>query len=155
MRKITILLLAGFLAAFFAPPAKAVKFAVMGDTKNFAAGNQAGAFQQAVARIQKKKVKAVFVVGDLINDCTDDATCQTYWNDWKSAASPILKKTYPAMGNHDRVSANADSDWQNAFALPANGPADFQETAYSVNKGNSHFVILNSSKPQYNLINSA
>lgn len=154
MKKITILLLAGFLAVFLAPRAEAVKFAVMGDTKDFVVGNKAGAFQQAVSKIKKKKPAAVFVVGDLISDCMDDATCRDYWNNWKSVASPLLKKTYPAMGNHDRVSANADTDWQNNLNLPTNGPADFQETVYSLNKGDSHFVVLNSSKPQYNLINS-
>ncbi len=153
MKKITAFLLAGFLAVFLAPRAGAVKFAVTGDTKDFLAGS--GSFRNAVAKIKKKKVSAVFVMGDLINDCTDDATCQNYWNSWKSAATPIIKKSYPVMGNHDRVSPNADADWQNNFNLPSNGPADFRETAYSVNKGDSHFVVLNSSKPQYNLINSA
>lgn len=152
MKKIILLIFIAFL--FYPLQSQAVTFAVIGDTKNFVAGNEAGVFQQAVAKIKKKKVSAVFVVGDLINDCADDATCQSYWDNWKSVASPLLKKTYPAMGNHDRVSANADSDWQGTFNLPTNGPADFQETVYSVNKGNSHFVILNSSKPQYNLINS-
>jgi len=157
MKKITMLLLAGFLAVFFAPRAEAVKFAVMGDTKDFVAGNEAGAFQQAVAKIKKKKPAAVFVVGDLINDCTDDAACQTYWNNWKSAAGPLLKKTYPVMGNHDRVNVSgeaADLLWQEVFNLPTNGPAGFSELTYSFNKGNSHFVVLNSSKPQYNLINA-
>src|SRR4030042_585744 len=127
----------------------ATTFAVMGDTKDFLAGS--GAMASAVAKVKKKKPSAVFVVGDLINDCTDDATCQNYWTSWKSVAAPILKKTYPVMGNHDRVSANADTDWQNNFDLPKNGPDAFQETVYSVNKGNSHFVVLNSSNP-YNLI---
>lgn len=151
-KNITFLCLALILATLFAPrPSRAVTFAVMGDTKDFLAGS--GAMASAIKKIKKKKPQAVIVVGDLINDCSDDTTCQSYWNSWKSVAAPILKKTYPAMGNHDRVSANADADWQNTFALPQNGPANFQETVYSFNKGNSHFIVLNSSNP-YNLINS-
>lgn len=149
MKKIILLIL---LSVLFSPlRSHAATFAVMGDTKDFL--SDSGTFASAVAKIKKKKPSAVFVVGDLINDCADDSTCQNYWDSWKSVAAPILKKTYPVMGNHDRVSANADADWQNNFNLPANGPADFQETAYSLNKGDSHFVILNSSNP-YNLINS-
>lgn len=128
--------------------ARAVKFAVMGDTKDFLAGS--GAMANAVAKIEKKKVRAVMVVGDLINDCFDDLTCRNFWANWKSTAAPILQKTYPVMGNHDRINSSAsaaDALWQEVFDLPANGPEGFGELAYSFNKGNSHFVVLNSSKP--------
>ncbi|MDI6778292.1 MAG: metallophosphoesterase [Patescibacteria group bacterium] len=153
MKKIVLLF---FLFALFSPlRSQAVTFAVMGDTKDFLAGS--GAFQSVVAKIKKKKPSAVLVVGDLINDCADDSACRSYWNSWKSTAAPILGKTYPVMGNHDRVNSSteaADALWQEIFSLPANGPEGFSELVYSFSKGNSHFVVLNSSKPSNNLINS-
>lgn len=157
MKKNTILFCSALIIfAFFAPqPSRAVTFAVMGDTKDFLTGS--GIMASAVAKVKKKKPSAVIVVGDLINDCTDNSTCQNYWNSWKSTATPILKKTYPAMGNHDRVNSSpeaADALWQEVFSLPNNGPEGFGELTYSFNKGNSHFVVLNSSKPNNNLINS-
>lgn len=145
-----------FLSFFLPFHTSAVTFAVMGDTKDFLAGS--GAFQSAVAKIKKKKPSAVLVMGDLINDCTDDSTCRSYWSRWKSVAAPILKKTYPVMGNHDRVNISgeaADALWQEVFDLPTSGPDGFSELVYSFNKGNSHFVVLNSSKPSNNLVNSS
>jgi len=158
MKKIIFTFCAAFVSIvlFLPHPSQAVTFALMGDTKDFLAGS--GAMESAVKKIKKKKPRAVIVLGDLINDCADDSTCRNYWNSWKSAAAPVLKKTYPVMGNHDRVNVSgeaADSLWQEVFNLPANGPQGFSELAYSFNKGNSHFIVLNSSKPINNLINSA
>jgi len=147
-------LAAAFSFAFFSECAFAVTFAVMGDTKDFVAGNAAGGTQLAAKLIKKKKVRATIVVGDLINDCLDEATCATYFANWKSAVASILKKTYPAMGNHDRVCSNADALWQSTFSLPKNGPVGYSELAYAFNKGDSHFVVLNSSKPENNVVNA-
>jgi len=154
MKKIIFFLLISSL--FFPRQSHAVTFAVMGDTQSFQSGS--GSFASAVANIKKKKPQVVVVVGDLISDCADDNACRNYWSSWKSIAAPILEKTYPAMGNHDRVNASveaADALWQEVFSLPTNGPSGFSELAYSFNKGNSHFVILNSSKPNNYKVDSA
>jgi len=148
IKKRIIALLAVFLFIFFlSGNALAVTFAVMGDGQYFEAGNSNGALQTAAAQIKKKKVRSVVAMGDLKGNCYDDATCLSYFNAWKSAVSPIYKKTYPVMGNHDRLYSGADALWQSVFKLPANGPENFSELAYAFNKGNSHFVVLNSSKP--------
>lgn len=139
---------------FFAESALAVTFSVMGDTKDFVMGNASGATQLAAKYIKKKKASVNIVVGDLINDCTDDANCMKSFDDWKGVVNPIYGKTYPAMGNHDRAYAGADAVWQSVFNLPANGPEGYSELVYSFNKGNSHFVILDSSKPDFNIIDS-
>lgn len=121
----------------------AVNFAVLGDTQNFMRGNDN--YQESVDSVSKiENISAVFVMGDLINNCHNDATCQKYWDKWKTIANPILNKTYPVMGNHDRVNANADAQWQSNFDLPTNGPTGYAETVYSLDKENAHFVILNS-----------
>lgn len=154
MKKILSLVI--LIGIFFPVQSSAVTFAVMGDTKDFLVGS--GTFQSAVAKIKKKKPSVVLVMGDLISDCVDDSTCRNYFASWKSVAAPILKKTYPVMGNHDRVNVSgeaADALWQEVFNLPASGPDGYSELVYSFNKGNSHFIILNSSKPSNNLINSA
>ncbi|MDD5489257.1 MAG: metallophosphoesterase [Candidatus Moranbacteria bacterium] len=125
----------------------ATTFAVMGDTQRFEAGIANGSLQTAVKQIKKKKVQAVVAMGDLKGDCYDDDSCLSNFNSWKSAMSPIYKKTYAVMGNHDRLYSGADALWQSVFNLPTNGPENYSELAYAFNKGDSHFVVLNSSKP--------
>jgi len=67
---------------------------------------------------------------------------------------PVLGKTYAAQGTHDRAkNDSADSIWQSAFSFPANGPAGFLEMAYSFDFKNSHFVFLNSDKPDEHQVN--
>jgi hypothetical protein len=68
--------------------------------------------------------------------------------------APILSKTYEVQGNHDRTGGNAaDAVWQKEFNLPTNGPAGFSELTYSFDVGNSHFVVLDSEKPEEHLVN--
>ncbi|HBU24802.1 MAG: hypothetical protein A2374_01605 [Candidatus Moranbacteria bacterium RIFOXYB1_FULL_44_23] len=153
-KKLLILLVAAFSFVLFSNKSFAVTFAVMGDTQSFEAGNANGALQKAAKKIKRKKIRAAIVMGDLKSDCYNDTTCLSYFNNWKSAISPIYRKTYPVMGNHDRTYSGADAIWQSVFKLPTNGPENYSELSYAFNKGNSHFVVLNSSKPDSYIIDS-
>jgi len=154
-KSIVSLLLSVFLVLTLVPDVQAVKFAVMGDTKNFLDGENTEILRSVVQRIKrKKKIRAVMVMGDLIPDCFSNSIplCEHYFRSWRHYMKPLIKKTYPIMGNHDRSSAGTETVWQSQFNLPTNGPLGFKESVYAFNKGNSHFIVLNSSMPQANIV---
>jgi hypothetical protein len=131
-----------------------VTFAVIGDTKTFSAGNSNGNLQKAVRSLSQQKFDLAFVMGDLLSSCDGASSCEKNYADWKNVMSPILPKTYEVQGNHDRTDGDkADAVWQKVFSLPINGPAGFSELTYSFDAGNSHFVVLDSEKPQEQIIN--
>jgi len=127
-------------------------FAVLGDTQKFKAGAAKGGLQRAVSRISKKKVDFVLAMGDLASSCKGDDKCSKSWKKWKKIVYADLPKAYLVMGNHDRTTHQADDLWQDTFDLPTNGPDGFEELVYSFDNGNSHFVILNSEKPDWHSI---
>ncbi len=131
-----------------------ITFAVIGDTQRFEAGNNTGGFQKAVAQIKKLDVSLVFENGDLLSSCDGKSGCEGKLNIWKNILGPLFSKTYVTMGNHDRTEGEkSDSLWQKFFNLPANGPAGYSELTYSFNNGNSHFIVLNSEKPEEHVVN--
>jgi UDP-2,3-diacylglucosamine pyrophosphatase LpxH len=133
---------------------KPFSFAVIGDTKAFSASNLNGNLQKAVQSITKQNVDLTFVMGDLVSSCDGKSSCEGKYNDWKKVMSSLLPKTYEIVGNHDRTGGSAaDAMWQKEFNLPTNGPAGFSELTYSFDSGNSHFVVLDSEKPEEHLIN--
>ncbi len=130
-----------------------LSFAVIGDTKTFST-NPNGNLQKAVRSLAKQSFDFAFVMGDLVSSCDGGSSCEKKYESWKNIMAPILSKTYEVVGNHDRTGGNgADAVWQKEFNLPANGPVGFSELTYSFDSGNSHFVVLNSEKPQEHLIN--
>lgn len=131
-------------------------FAILGDTQSFSAGNPKGNLQKAVAFIAKRGVSFSFVVGDLISDCDGGNKCEAKYNDWKRVMGPLVNKTYEVMGNHDKSEGNkADTIWQKTFGnLPSNGPSGFSKSVYSFDFENTHFVVLNSEKPEENIIDN-
>ncbi len=129
-------------------------FAVIGDTKSFDNDPQNG-LKQAVSLINGKNPDLTFVVGDLIQKCSDLNQCENLYNQWKQVMEPILPKTYEIVGNHDRTGGKvADQAWQAIFDLPTNGPAGFSKMVYSFDHANAHFVVLDTEKPREHDISS-
>jgi 3',5'-cyclic-AMP phosphodiesterase len=127
-------------------------FGIIGDTQYFKAGNSSGGFQKAVKLLTSKNIDLAMAIGDIISSC--DADCGSKLAAWKNVMGGLYPKTYPMMGNHDRTGREkSDAAWQNFFNLPTNGPAGFSELAYSFDFKNSHFVVLDSDKPNENIVN--
>lgn len=132
---------------------KKFSFAVIGDTQGFSASSSSDSFRSAVKNIVNQNVTVVISVGDLVSSCDGDSKCTKKYDDWKSVAQPILNKTFEVQGNHDRTGRDkADKAWQDEFDLPKNGPDGYSELTYSFNIGNSHFVVLDSEKPQEHVV---
>jgi hypothetical protein len=124
-------------------------FAIIGDTKLFEESYPDGNLGKAVASIAKQNVDMTFAVGDLVFKCINTVACGKSYADWKNELSPLISKTYEVVGNHDQSGGNlADDVWQKEFDLPTNGPPGFQKQVYSFDFQNSHFVILDTEKPQ-------
>jgi len=127
-------------------------FGIIGDTQYFKAGNSSGGFQKAVKLLTSKNIDLAMAMGDIVSSC--DADCGSELAAWKNVMGGLYPKTYPIMGNHDRTGREkSDAAWQNFFNLPTNGPVGFSELAYSFDFKNSHFVVLDSDKPNENIVN--
>jgi len=128
-------------------------FAIIGDTQSFTAGNPNGYFQKTAKLITAKKPDLVIAVGDLVSTSDNYTEYSRKFSEWKKIMSPLLSKTYAAMGNHDNVGQKGEEAWRDAFDFPANGPDGYLETAFSFDFKNSHFVFLNSDKEKEHLVN--
>jgi len=128
-------------------------FAVLGDTQRYG-GSANGDFPKAITKITEKNPDLIMAVGDLVSSCDGGNGCESKLSKWKSIIGSLIPKLYVVMGNHDRTGkTKADAAWRNAFTLPTNGPANYEELTYSFDYENSHFVFLNSEKPEEHIIN--
>lgn len=128
-------------------------FAILGDTQRFNPGSN-GNFQSAIRQIVKLNPDKIFAVGDLLGSCDGDSKCEKNYANWKNIVGSLMSKTYAVQGNHDRTSKDkTDSTWRSSFNFPNNGPSGFSEQVYSLDFENSHFVFLDSDKPEEHLVN--
>ncbi|MFA5925856.1 MAG: metallophosphoesterase [Parcubacteria group bacterium] len=132
-------------------------FAILGDTQRFTAGNKQGNFQKATANIKKQNPNMIIAVGDLVSNCKGKSDDAQNYDDWKNILGALTSKTYAVQGNHDRVENldKCDRIWQDTFNFPTNGPSGFSELTYSLDFKNSHFVFLDSNKPDAHQVNDA
>lgn len=129
-------------------------FGIIGDTQRFEAGKNAGGFQKAAAQIKEQNIDLVFENGDLLSSCDGKSGCEEKLNSWKSVIGQLFSKTYVTMGNHDRTGdEKSDALFQKFFSFPTNGPSGFSELAYSFDLKSSHFVVLDSAKPEEHVVN--
>jgi hypothetical protein len=131
-------------------------FGIIGDSQYFDPNNASGGFQKTSKLLSLKNVDLVVAIGDLISSCDGGVECEAKLAGWKNVLGPLYLKTYPVVGNHDRTGREkADAFWQKFFTLPTNGPTGFSEMVYSFDFKNSHFVVLDSDKPNENVVNDA
>lgn len=129
-------------------------FAILGDTQRFNTNNPNGNFQKAMAGIRKLNPDMVFAVGDLLGSCDSYNKCEKGYGNWKNIVGSLMSKTYAAQGNHDRTGGDkTDNIWRSSFDFPINGPSGFSEQTYSFDFENSHFIVLDSDKPDMHQIN--
>lgn len=73
-------------------------------------------------------------------DLTDKGADETEWGQFLDAATRAFSRipVMPTIGNHDGYM------YLKFFALSNNGPGGFEQTVYSFDYGNAHFVVLDS-----------
>lgn len=131
----------------------AFSFAVLGDAQ-YAKPGVYGGLQKSIKKITALNADFIIAMGDRVSSCDSKNECKEKLLTWKSFLGKYSSKVYSVQGNHDRTGREkADSAWQEVFNLPTNGPAGYSELVYSFNFKNSHFVILDSEKPEEHIIN--
>jgi hypothetical protein len=129
-------------------------FAILGDTQRFNTNNPNGNFQKAMDGIRKLSPNMIFAVGDLLGSCDSYDKCDKGYGNWKNIVGSLMPKTYAAQGNHDRTGGDkTDNIWRSSFYFPTNGPSGYSEQTYSFDFENSHFIVLDSDKPDMHQIN--
>ena len=146
MKKVFFVVLASFLVFFFASQkVRAFSFAVIGDTQKFKAGPRS-VLRKAALNIKAANVDFSVMLGDF---CPSYNKCASKLKKWEEVASPLFPKIYPTHGNHDAVSA---SEWQATFNPPLNGPEGYVGWTYSFDHENSHFVVIDSDRSSWHLV---
>jgi hypothetical protein len=128
--------------------ANSFRFVIFGDSRGNSSENpiNSSILSSLVNRIVALNPQPVLVLflGDLVYAGGTDQL-----NQWKQIMAPITSagiSIYPTIGNHELAvgSATGQQAYQDAFELPTNGPAGYDELAYSVEYKNSLFVCLDS-----------
>lgn len=144
MKKIIYVSLASIcIFLFYSYDAHAFTFGVIGDTQDFHAGKKGG-LQSAAKNLKKAGVNFSVMIGD--TGCKDKTLKK-----WQNAASQLFPNIYPAHGNHDSISS---SKWRQVFNPPTNGPSGYIGWAYSFDYENSHFVVLDSDRSRWHLVDA-
>lgn len=122
-------------------------FIYLGDAQNNILSHWPRTLRAAYARAPD----AAFTVhaGDLVNRGSRDREWGEWFESagWIHASVPVL----PATGNHEHDRRDTDTDrltrhWRAQFALPENGPAGLEESAYFVDYQGVRLVALNSTQ---------
>lgn len=128
--------------------ATSFRFVVLGDSRNadLSIALNTEKLTQLANMIGSLNPRPAFILflGDLVST---GGTAQL--NEWKNVVAPLTNQgitIYPTVGNHEMANQNLSSqtEFQQAFDLPTNGPGGYDELAYSFEYGNSLFACLDS-----------
>jgi len=146
MKKIALvaILISLTISGLSVSDASAFSFGVIGDTQKFKTGKN-GALRQAAENISASGADFTFMMGDFCSG----KKCAGKLRSWKNAAGSLFPNIYGVHGNHDLIKAG---DWQSAFSPPMNGPNGYLGWTYSFDCENSHFIVLDSDRSQWHLV---
>lgn len=134
----------GFNSSFTTLPEKDEIFlTIIGDSGMIGSENQI----KIASQIASNKPDLMLHLGDIVTPMGHPTTYQLLYFD---VYQEILASTgvYPALGNHDSFGGYC-APWLDMFYLPANNIAG-DETFYSFDAGNAHFVALNTCSGNFN-----
>ena len=130
------------------------RFLYVGDAQNSLKSHWSRVIRAAFAAAPDAR----FIVhaGDLVDHGTDDIN----WGEWFQAAGWINTNvpSLPSPGNHEYERPREErtpgavpaitEHWRAQFALPQNGPAGLEETAYYIDYQGARIICLNSNEGQ-------
>ena len=131
MRRVLVLATLA-LCALAQPPARPLRFVLMGDRTGEA---QPGVWEQVWKEVAAAKPSFVVCAGDLIQGL-NDATAESEWRE-EQRTVPRAIPFYPAPGNHDVWSELS----ARLFAQYTHHPLH-----YSFDRGPAHFTVLDTSR---------
>jgi len=114
-------------------PGERFGFVVVSDMHSAASPERARALRMSMEEISLLRPELVVATGDLIQGTGLD-WLDREWNENLSDAALCGAPFFPAAGNHDVAGPETEAAWREA-----NGPL-----RYSFDRGNCHFVVMNS-----------
>ncbi|MDO8681902.1 MAG: metallophosphoesterase [Armatimonadota bacterium] len=138
-----IALIVTFLVAF-GSPTYAWKFVSMADSRGSNNGVNTSTLNGIITRVNAENPDLVIFQGDAVNGESDDATLISQMNTWLSYMSKLNAPWYFVPGNHEISRSTSENVLRSKLAMPTNGPSGYEETVYSFDYLNAHFVGLNS-----------
>ncbi len=113
-------------------------------------------YSRVIRQAYRSVPDAAFMVftGDLVDGGAGSKLHDDEWGEWYRAAGFITAEVplLATPGNHeyinpaDRQKRVLNRYWRPGFTLPENGPADLEETAYSVDYEGLRIIALNSNE---------
>ena len=125
-------------------PSFAWKFVSIADSRGSGTAINSTVLNKIVSRINSEGVDLVLFQGDAIETAPNDSTYSSWFDTWKSVMSKLNCPWYFTPGNHDIVRSTSHGILRGKLSMPLNGPAGYEETVYSFDHNNAHFVALNS-----------
>ena len=125
-------------------PSFAWKFASTADSQGGDNGVNVAMLTKIINQINAEGVDLLIMQGDLVSGSSTDSTLASQYDTWKSVMSGLNCPYYVVPGNHDVSTSNSENIWRSKMDMPLNGPTGYQETVWSFDHENAHFVGLNS-----------
>lgn len=145
-RKPSVVLLPVLLLAAFAAPTFAWKFVSMADSRGSTNGVNTAELTKIVNLVKLENADLVIFQGDAVNGSTSDTTLGSQMDTWLAIMNTLNCPWYYTVGNHEISTSTSQNVIRSKVNMPLNGPAGDEETVFSFDHQNAHFVALNSNK---------
>ena len=120
------------------------KFASTSDSQGGDNGVNVAMLTKIINQINAEGVDLLIMQGDLVSGSSTSTTLASQYDTWKTVMDGLNCPYYVVPGNHDVSTSSSQSIWQSKMDMPLNGPAGYEETVWSFDHENAHFVGLNS-----------
>jgi len=128
-------------------------FVSMADSRGSDNGVNDAVLSGIVSQVLADSPAFVMFPGDLVTGSSDAVTLTTQLNHWRDVMDPLYASgmygagVFAGPGNHEIRNAASEPVWQTIFSdLPASGPAGETYMTYSLDYGNSHFIMLDTNR---------
>ncbi len=125
-------------------PAFAWKFVSIADSRGSTNGVNTAKFTTIVNLINLENVDLVIFQGDAVNGSSSDTTLGSQMDTWLGVINTLNCPWYYTVGNHEIATATSANVIRSKVSMPLNGPAGYEETVFSFDHENAHFVALDS-----------
>lgn len=143
-RVFLVVALAVLLVAWVALPSFAWKFVAMADSRGSNNGVNTTVLTQVINQVNKEGAELVLFGGDAVSGSSTSTTFSSQMDNWLSVMRNLNCPWYFTPGNHEVTASSSESILRSKIDMPLNGPSGYEETVFSFDNENAHFVFLNS-----------
>lgn len=125
-------------------PAFAWKFVSMADSRGSTNGVNTAELTKIVNLAKLENADLVIFQGDAVSGSSNDTTLGSQMDTWLGIMNTLNCPWYYTVGNHEISTATSINVIRSKVNMPLNGPAGYEETAFSFDHENAHFTALDS-----------